>query len=106
VNRAPNRSQRSAAALFLVVTTPLAVAIASAGGLAALAPLLLLVLPILVSGRAPGIAALDRIRERTARRERAPRRLGPNWNRPSAWSRPTGLLHAGPLAGRGPPRFA
>lgn len=98
-----NRSQRSAAALFLLVTAPLALAIASAGGVAALAPLLLLVLPILFTGRAPGIAALERVRERFARRRRAPRRLTARWDRRSAWSRPTGFLRSGPLSGRGPP---
>jgi hypothetical protein len=101
-----NRSQRSAAALFLLVTAPLGLAIASAGGVAALAPLLLLVLPILLTGRAPGIAALERIRERLARRERGPRRLSAQPTGPAEWSPPTGLLHAGPLSGRGPPAAA
>ncbi len=56
------RSRRGAAAVFLAVTAPLALAIALSGGLVALAPLLLLVLPILATGRPPGIEALERVR--------------------------------------------
>jgi hypothetical protein len=103
VNPATIRSQRAAAGVFLAVTAPLAIAIAHSGGLIALAPLLLLVLPILATGRAPGIRALDRARGRLGRGRRGPRNLAPKPAALTASFRIPGLFHAGPLAGRGPP---
>ena len=100
------RSRQGAAALFLAITAPLAIAIALSGGIVALAPLLLLVLPILATGRAPGLEALERIRERLGDRARAPRELAPKAGTASAVFRIPGLLHAGPMAGRGPPLTA
>ena len=106
MDRATIRSQRGAAAFFLAITAPLAVAIAAAGGLVALAPLLLLVLPILATGRAPGMRTLERVRRRLGRRRRAPRDLAPKPATLVSSFRIPGLLHAGPLAGRGPPHTA
>ena len=90
--------------MFLAVCLPAAVAIAAAGGLVALAPLLLLVIPILATGRAPGVDALERIRASFGgRARRAPRSIVPK----------PGVLHtsldlgsrllAGAIARRGPP---
>jgi hypothetical protein len=103
VNSATIRSQRAAAGVFLAVTAPLAIAIAVSGGFVALAPLLLLVLPILATGRAPGMRTLERVRRRLAIRHRGPRELAPKPASLIPDFRIPGLLHAGPLAGRGPP---
>jgi hypothetical protein len=103
VDPATIRSRRGAAAVFLAVTAPLALAIAASGGIVALAPLLLLVLPILTIGRAPGLETLERLRERLGNGARAPRELTPKTGTLSAVFRIPGLVHAGPLAGRGPP---
>lgn len=100
------RSQRAAAGVFLAVTAPLAIAIAVSGGIVALAPLLLLVLPILATGRAPGIRTLERVHRRLDRVARALRDLAPKPAALTATFRVSGLLHAGPLAGRGPPLTA
>lgn len=106
VNPATIRSQRAAAGVFLVVTAPLAIAIALSGGIVALTPLLLLVLPILATGRAPGLRALERVRRRLDLRRRALRDLAPKPAALTSSFRVPGLLHAGPLAGRGPPLAA
>lgn len=106
MNPATIRSQRAPAAVFLAITAPLAIAIAASGGLVALAPLLLLVVPILATGRAPGMRTLERVRRRPDRRRREPRELAPKPATLVASFRIPGLLHAGPLAGRGPPRTA
>lgn len=96
-----DRSQRRAAAAFLAAAVPLALAIALAGGALALAPLALLVLPILVLGRAPGVDLLQ------ALGERSPRRPAPVAARPPRvplHRRPAGgLLIAAGLSKRGPP---
>ena len=80
----------------MTVTAPLALAIALSGGIVALAPLLTI-------GRAPGLETLERLRERLGNRARAPRELTPKAGTLSAVFRIPGLVHAGPLAGRGPP---
>jgi hypothetical protein len=90
--------------VFLLLMTPLAAAIALAGGIVALAPLLLILLPILTIGRAPGIARLAIATERRA--QRGPRELGSaGFSRPTAIRIPGSLL-SGPTAGRGPPLAA
>lgn len=95
------RSQRRAAVVFLAAAMPLAVAIALAGGAVALVPLALLVLPILMLGRAPGVARMQ------ALAERSPRRRPPAAARPPRTAierRPAGgLLIAVRLSERGPP---
>jgi len=73
-----------------------------AGGLLALAPLALLLIPVLVTGRAPGVEYLYSLRsQRPARRPRgartAPRR---SISRRNAGG---GLLIAASLSKRGPP---
>jgi hypothetical protein len=105
VIEADRTSQRLAAVGFLAVGMPAAIAILVSGGGLAMAPLLLLVLPILALGRAPGIETLERLRERIAqpRRHRptssdSPARAGFNLFTPR-----TGLLLANSLAERGPP---
>ena len=98
-------SQRLAAVLFLAVGVPAAIAIQMSGGGLALAPLLLLVLPILALGRAPGIETLDRLRERVTRPRRRPpaSSAAPAHAGFSLFSPRTDLLLANSLAGRGPP---
>jgi hypothetical protein len=98
-----DRTQRRAAAIFLAIGAPAALAVALAGGALALVPLLLLVLPIVTIGRAPGIETLDRVRGRLARRPRRPRAVLPAMKRPG-WCAPrTALALANRLAERGPP---
>ena len=84
---------------------PLALAVALAGGALALAPLALLLIAVLVTGRAPGVERLQSLRARPpARRPRncraAPRR---SLQRRSAGG---GLLIAASLSKRGPPLAA
>lgn len=105
MNEAGRHSQRLAAAAFLVVCLPALVAIAIAGGLAALGPLLLLLALILKAGRPPGLAALERVRSRVASARRPASRHGlprPRIFVPSFLR--SGLLLANSLAERGPPR--
>jgi len=105
VLEATRPSQRLAAVLFLAVALPAAIAIQISGGGLALAPLLLLVVPILALGRAPGIETLDRIRERLAEPRRRPRN-GSAAPTPAGFRfciPRTGLLLANSLAKRGPP---
>jgi hypothetical protein len=100
----PDRTQRRAAALFVAIGLPAAGAVVIAGGAVALAPLLLLVLPILAVGRAPGIEALDRVRGRLARRSRRrPVTARPALRRPGWFAPRTALVLAHRLAKRGPP---
>jgi hypothetical protein len=104
VDSATRKSQRRAAGAFLVVTLPFAIAIAIAGGLLGLAPLLLLVLPILAIGRAPGVEVLERARARAATPRRVARHiraLRPLFTEPEF--RFVGSLLANSLAERGPP---
>lgn len=96
---------RPAAAAFLAAVLPLAIAIALAGGALALVPLALLLIPVLVTGRAPGVERLQSLRSRPpARRRRAvaiaPRRRAPR-RRTSG-----GLLIGASLSKRGPPLTA
>jgi hypothetical protein len=101
VNRPDDRSQRRAAAAFLAAAAPLVLAIALAGGAVALAPLALLVLPILALGRAPGVGRLQAIGARSRRRPApvaAPSPRVPLRRRPAG-----GLLIAVGLSKRGPP---
>jgi hypothetical protein len=84
-----NPHLRPAAAAFLVAALPLAVAIAVAGGVLALAPLALLLIPVLVTGRAPGVERLGAL---AARRPLLGRRTAAG-----------GLLIAASLSKRGPP---
>jgi hypothetical protein len=101
VNRPPDRSQRRAAAAFVAAAVPLAVAIALAGGAVALAPLALLVVPILALGRAPGVARLQALGARSRRR---PALAAPPAPRAPFRRRPAGgLLIAVRLSKRGPP---
>jgi hypothetical protein len=96
-----DRSQRRAAAAFLAAAGPLALAIVLAGGAVALAPLALLVLPVLALGRAPGMARLQTIGARSRRRPAlaaAPAPGAPLRRRPAG-----GLLIAVRLSKRGPP---
>jgi len=96
-----NPHLRPAAAAFLVTALPLAVAIAVAGGVLALAPLALLLIPVLVTGRAPGVERLGALAARRPRRHPvsavAPR---PLLGRRTAAG---GLLIAASLSKRGPP---
>jgi hypothetical protein len=102
VRPGPIRFERGAAAAFIVAAAPLAFAVVASGGIAALAPLVLIVVPMLVLGIAPGFAALDE----------ACRRM----SQPAPASRPDNFVmrpaHADPwpvsqvvrsLADRGPP---
>ena len=107
MNPAAVRSQRLAACVFLAVCLPAALAIAASGGLVALAPLLLLVVPILATGRAPGVDALERMRSSfDGRPRRAPRSIVP---KPAVLHTAIDLssrLLAGAIARRGPPPLA
>jgi len=103
MSRPDARSQRIAAGIFLAVTAPLGVAIAVSGGLVALAPILLLVVPVLLTGRATGVEVLERVRERLSRLPRAPRGRGCRPAHPAPPLRLAGAVTAGPLPGRGPP---
>ncbi len=97
-----DRSQRRAAATFLVAALPLAVAVALAGGALALAPLALLLIPVLLTGRAPGIERLQGLRARSG-----PACLAPaaSVSLRAVARRITagGLLIAASLSKRGPP---
>lgn len=92
--------------MFLLASVPVVVAIALAGGLIALVPLLLLIVPILALGRPIGVETLDRIREQLSERDSRrrptnsgpPRRFGFDLFTPR-----TGRLLANSLAERGPP---
>jgi len=107
VNAASRRSQRSAAGLFLLVGIPAGVAIALAGGLLAIMPLLLLVVPIVVLGRPLGVETLDRIREGIGRPRRRPDSSDEPRRSDFDLAVPrTGLLLANSLAERGPPVVA
>jgi hypothetical protein len=100
MSRSHDPSQRPAAAVFLAAMAPLAFAIAQAGGIVALIPLALLVLPILAIGRVPGVAGLQ-ARGRQPRRRRAlaaSRPRAPFHRRVSG-----GLLIAVRLSNRAPP---
>ena len=98
------RSQRLAAAVFLAVCVPAVVAIAASGGLVALAPLLLLVVPILATGRAPGVDALERLRASfDARPRRAPRSIAPKPGVLRTTFNLNSRLLAAAIARRGPP---
>lgn len=94
-------SQRRAAAVFAALAVPAALGIVLAGGGIALAPLLLLLAPILALGRPPGVAALGRTGRRTRRRPASDRAPVALLRRPFA-PRPS-LLIAASLAERGPP---
>jgi hypothetical protein len=94
-------SQRRAAAAFLAAAVPLAIAIATAGGIVALAPLALLVLPILALGRAPGVARLEELAARPRRRSRPTAMPAPA--APLRRRADGGLLLAARLTKRGPP---
>jgi hypothetical protein len=97
------RSERRSAAAFLAVTAPLSLAIAGSGGLLALVPLLLLIVPILLVGTAPGLEALETARRRLSRgRTRRPRARRARIGFPLT-HRLIGSPVAGPFAGRGPP---
>lgn len=69
----PIRFERGAAAAFVVAAAPLAFAVVAAGGVLALAPLGLVLLPMLVLGIAPGFAALDEACRRMSRQGRVSR---------------------------------
>ncbi|HET6831500.1 MAG TPA: hypothetical protein VFH44_09155 [Solirubrobacterales bacterium] len=94
-------SQRLAAAAFLAATAPLAIAIAQAGGVVALLPLALLVLPILAIGRAPGVARLQARAARARRRQCAVATARPPV--PANRRVAGGLLIAVRLSNRAPP---
>lgn len=102
------RSQRVAAALFLALSVPAAVAVTLAGGAIALTPLVLLVVPILLLGRAPGVETLERARAGSA----GPRRRSVGSRRPAGQRQAgdlatyIGVVLAGRLAERGPPAAA
>jgi hypothetical protein len=100
----PCSSQRRAASRFVALAAPAALAIVLAGGGLAFVPLLMLLVPILVLGRAPGVEVLERIRSRPPRRRRRPGPVLP----PTALAGPrlatrASLLIAESLAERGPP---
>jgi len=100
-----DRNLRGAAVAFLAAALPLAVAIALAGGLVALAPLVLLLLPVLVTGRAAGVDALGRLATRRTPRRPARAGLAPAGPSPRRVA-VGGLLIASSLAKRGPPLAA
>ncbi|GIK76978.1 MAG: hypothetical protein EDQ89_05955 [Acidobacteria bacterium] len=98
----PPSAHRRAAAVFTALAVPATLSIVLAGGGIALAPLLLLLAPILALGRAPGIEALERLGSRLGRHRR-PRssRMPAAASCPrAAWASP---LLANSLAERGPP---
>jgi hypothetical protein len=93
---------RPAAAAFLAAALPLALAIALAGGALALVPLALLLIPVLVTGRAPGVERLQSLRPRPSARRRRPEGSAPRRRAPRRWTS-GGLLIAASLSKRGPP---
>lgn len=105
MDRAPARLQRRAAAAFLAAAAPLALAVAAAGGLLALVPLLVLVVPILLAGTAPGLETLEKARRRltTRRPGTAPSGAVPGCQR-GELAPISGVARA--RAGRGPPLIA
>ncbi len=86
----------------MLAALPLAVAVVLAGGALALAPLALLLIPIVLTGRAPGVDRLDALRSQPPPR-RLPRSAASPRHSPSRRITAGGLLIAASLSKRGPP---
>lgn len=96
-------SQRQAAARLIALAIPTAFAVALAGGGLALLPPLLLLLPILAVGHAPGIERLARLRSRAAGKHRPTSDRAPAGFARVPFARRASILIAQSLAERGPP---